>query len=591
MAEDASSVSRRTLLAGVVGGTASSLAGCSEQFWSRAENTAPEQVELTIKTLPADDDAFAARILSQFRENLEAAGIAVSHEPIGELELYRDILLEGDYDIFVARHPGIEDYDDLYELLHSRFVGERGWQNPFHYSDVTADDALDEQREATDTSTRQETIGDLLSYLDEVVPYTTVAFPNRLGGAHESIDVSSPPHRAVDYLELLSSEREDGPREGPLIVGVYGEEIGTRLNPLVIDRNQVDGLLELVYDPLVRRTDYGSSLNGETIDDYTPWLVNDLEWHDSGPLEATVTLREDLRWHDETPLDASDVEFTYQFFQDTSNGEIDGGLPAPRYRGRTTLVERTEVIDTETIRIRFTAGTQSVAVRALTVPLLPAHIWDPRSEVVADYQTEALVTDNDEPVGSGLFQVGDVATDEIELEMFDDHPFHSDSDDRPNVLEGFSQFEGLQFQVDPNPGAMIEALLEGEIDLTGQPLPSSELEAVQEATEATSVSAETSAFYMVGYNLHHPELGNPHFRRIVSQLIDRDYVADEFFEGEAMPATGYSSMLGIRNDGWGFEHQSTISTFPGADGEIDTTRVQSLFEGAGYRYEDGELLR
>ncbi|OVE86355.1 ABC transporter substrate-binding protein [Natronolimnobius baerhuensis] len=591
MVEDALPVSRRTLLAGVAGGTASSLAGCSEQFWSRAENTAPDQVELTIKTLPADDDAFAAQILSQFRENLEEAGIDVSHEPIGEPELYRDVLLEGEYDIFVARHPGVTDYDDLYELLHSRFGGERGWQNPFHYSDVTVDDTLEEQRFAVDTENRREAVGELISYLDEVVPYTTVAFPNRIAGVREPLDVSAPPHRGLDYLRVLSHELEDGPRDGPLVVGVFGEQIGERLNPLVVDRNRIDGFLELLYAPLLRRTDYERSLNGDTTDGYTPWLAADIEWSDIGPLEATVTLHDGLTWHDGTPLEATDVAFTFGFLQDTSDGDIEGGLPAPRFRGRSSLVEHTEVLDSETIRIRFDAGTQSVAIRALSVPIFPAHIWEPRTAVIADYQTQALVTDNDEPVGSGLFRVSDVSTTEIELEPFDEHVFRVDPETRPDELEELSQFEGIRFQVDPNPGAMIEALLEGDIDITGDPVPPSELEAIREEPAAQTVTGETTAFYMVGYNMHHPELGNPHFRRIISQLIDREHVVEEFFDGEALPATGQSSMLGIRNDGWGFEHRSTISTFPGSDGDIDSTRVQLLFEDAGYRYEDGELLR
>ena len=600
MADDAPSLSRRTVLAGAAGAAASSIAGCSERFWSRAENSAPEQIELTVKTLPTDDDAGAAKILSHFRENLEQAGIAVNHEPVAEPELYRDVLLEGDYDVFVARHPGFDEYDELYGLLHSRFHSERGWQNPFHFSDVTADDYLEQQRRTADDE-RRAVLGDLFAYLDETVPYTTVAFPDRIGGVHDSITAPSPPRRPVEYLDLLRREPDDGPRDGPLEVGVFGEGLGNRLNPLAVDRNRVDGLLGLLYDPLARRVD--SIIDGEGGDDYAPWLAADLSWSDADSLALTVALRDGLTWHDGTDLDADDVAFTFRFLRDTSLGDIDGGLPAPRYRSHATLVEDVEVIDDETVRITFDTDVRAVAERVLSVPILPEHVWEPRSEVIADHQTEALVTDNQEPVGSGLFTLESVSADAIELAPFDDHVLSDETDEtdetdgtdeaseRPTVLDGFSQFSGLRFRIEPNPGAMIDALLEGEIDVTGDAVPASELEGIRSADEATMITGSTNAFYMIGYNItHHPALGNPHFRRVLSRLIDRDYVVAEFFEGRAEPATGYSSLLGIRDEVWEFDDRSTVATFPGHEGELNVGRVRSLFEDAGYRYEDGELL-
>lgn len=586
MDDDAPSISRRNMLAGAAGVTASAVAGCSERFWSRAENSAPEQVSLTIKTLPTDDDAGAAKILSQFRENLETAGIAVTHEPVAEPELYRDVLLEGDYDVFVARHPGLDEYDELHGLLHSRYGSERGWQNPFHYSDVTADDFLEQQRRS-DGDDRRAVLEELFAYLDETVPYTTVVFPDRIGGVRESIMASSPPRRAVEFLDLLGREPTDGPRDGPLEVGVFGESLGQRLNPLVVDRNRVNGLLDLLYDPLARRV---GGVDGADDGEYVPWLAEDVSWDGDVTLEATVTLRDGLTWHDETDLDADDVAFTFPFLQDTSLGAIDGGLPAPRYRSQATLVNGVEAVDDETVRISIDTHVRAVAVRALSVPILPRHVWEPRSEVIADHQTRALAVDNEDPVGSGLFTLGAVSADEIELMPFEDHVLRDEDADRPLVLEGFSKFSGLRFRIDPNPAAMVDALREAEIDVTGDAVPPSELEGIREGEETTILTGSTNTFYMIGYNLRHPALGNPYFRRIISRLIDREYVTREFFEGLAEPATGYSSLLGIRDEEWELDDRSTIATFPGTDGAINADRVQYLFEEAGYRYEDGELL-
>ncbi|MEY7852252.1 ABC transporter substrate-binding protein [Natrarchaeobius sp. A-rgal3] len=569
---------RRELLAGASGVAASALAGCSERFWSHVENTAPEQIELTIKAVPADDDAVAVKIMSQLRENFQAAGIDALYEPIAEAELYRDILLEGDYDVFVVRHPGFDDIDALHGMLHSQFVSGVGWQNPFHFSDVTVDDYLENQRTASDG--RDEVTVDLLEYLEETVPYTVVAFPHNLGVVRRELPTSFVPKRSFEYVQVMSLEPSDGPRETPLEVGVYGEGLTDRLNPLAVDRSRIDGLTELVYDPLFHRID----------DEYVPWLADDVSWEESGRTEAVVTLRDGVSWHDGTELDADDVVFTHRFLEDTSLGEIEGGHPAPRYRDRQTVVEGVDRIDSLTVRFSFGNTVRQAAARSLSIPLFPEHVWEPRSEIVAERQTQALAVEDEELIGSGLFEIADISDGSVSLEPYDDHIFRTDDEDRPAILEGFSQFSGIQFNVAPNPATMIESIRAGETDITGTSIPPSEVEAVHDSEEVRLVSSMTNSFYMIGYNAHHPELGNPRFRRIISRLIDREYTTSELLDGYAEPAETFGSLVGIRDGEWVHRSDPVVSRFPGTDGEIDVDRVRSLFEDAGYQYENGTLL-
>ncbi|RQG96983.1 ABC transporter substrate-binding protein [Natrarchaeobius chitinivorans] len=569
---------RRNLLAGASGIAASALAGCSERLWTRAENTAPEQVELTIKTVPADDDAAAAKIMSHLRENYQAAGIDATHEPIAKAELYRDILLEGDYDVFVVRHPGFDEYDALFELLHSQFVSGRGWQNPFHYSDVTADEHLESQR--TSRGDRHNAMAELVEYLEETAPYTVVVFPHHIGAVSADIPITSSPREPLEFYRILSTETENGPRDGPLEVGVFGEGLTERLNPIIVDRNRIDGLLGLLYDPLVRRR------SGESI----PWLASDVTWEESGRTSATITLRDGLSWHDGTDIDADDVVFTYRFIQDTSMGDIDGGLPAPRYRGRQTIAENVTRVDSRTVRFSFGNTVRSASTRSLTIPILPEHIWEPRSEVIAQRQTEALVVEDEELIGSGPFELGEVTDTAIQLVPFDEHVFRDSSSDRPFVLDGFSQYSGIRFRIDPNPGAMIDAILDGEIDLTATTIPPGETAPIVAHDEIRLTSVQTDSFYMIGYNVHHSELGNPRFRRVLSRLIDREYTVSELFDGFAQPANSFSSLVGIRDDRWEHRTDPILPQFPGTDGEIDVEQVRTLFEDAGYQYENGSLL-
>ncbi|TYL37140.1 ABC transporter substrate-binding protein [Natronococcus pandeyae] len=571
---------RRRVLTAATTGIAGALAGCTENLWSRAESPGPEQVSLTIKAVPADDDVVAAKIASKLRENFQAAGIDATFEPTAKAELYREVLLDGEYDVFVARCPELDEYDGLRGLLHSKYVSERGWQNPFHFSDVTVDELLESQL-TSEGEEREQSLSELFEHLTETVPYAAVAFPHRIGATRDELSISVPPRESLDYAEIVSQEPDEGSREGPLEVGVFGEQLTGRLNPIVVDRNAISGLVELVYSPLVYRID----------DEDVPWLADDVEWESGSRLRATVTLHDDSTWHDGESLDADDVAFTYQFLEDTSLGEAESGIPAPRYRSQQSLVENVAAVDDRTVEFTFETGTQSIAARALRVPLLPEHIWEPRSSIVGERQTEALVDDNEDPIGSGLFTVDDVTEDaEVELGLFDDHVFRDETADRPSILEDFPQFEGIRFQVAPNAGALVDLLAEGEVDLTGSPLPADETSTILENAELSALTEPTEEFYMIGYNGHHQELGYPNFRRILSRLIDREHAVDQIFAGFADPARTRGSLFGIKDTELAADEDTVITNFPGSDGEVDSSQVRSLFEDEGYGYDDGALL-
>ena len=574
--------SRRRLLAGLGVATTGTLAGCTERIWSAAEETPPEQVSLTIKTVPRDDDPLAAKITNRLVENLRAVGIDAGHEPVAVAELHREILIDRDFDIFVTRHHGFEDFDALRPLLHSRFVGERGWQNPFGFSDVTVDEYLEEQMTASGYA-RRATLEEFFDHILHSVPapYSVLAFPRHLGAAAEGVTLSRPPRYMFDYFELFD---ELIPNDDHHVrIGLFGQGIGTRLNPIVVDLNDVRTILGLLYDPLFRITD----------NKHIPWLCETISWEESRQhTAATVRLRDDLRWHDGETIDGEDVIFTMEFLEDTSMGELEGGLPAPRYRGHQTLIDEIDAVADDVVRFQFGDVSREVARQSLTIPILPKHIWEEKSSLVGEHRTEALVWDNEEPVGSGLFMVSEApGSNGITLEPFEEHAFQRlDDADLPDVLTNGAPNVTLEFRTSPNPGAVIEALVEGEIDLIASELPPEETERIDEEEGVRTLDRSTKSFYMIGYNVRHSELSDPQFRQILSRLIDRRHLVDELFDGRADPAVTQNRLVGIHGNNWTNEREHDVAEFPGTDGEIDEETVQSLFEEIGYRYEDGELL-
>ena len=583
MDDIAPSVRRREVLGGAGAMGTATIAGCSDRLWSRAESPPPEQVSLTVKTLPAEADSFAVKLSSRLTENFRKAGIDATHEPIREAELYREVLLERDYDLFVVRHTGLDEYDAIRSLLHSRFVGEQGWQNPFQYSDVTTDELLERQL-AYDGSTRRETLFRLYEYLIETTPFSVIAYPYHLGLARSDLEITEPPRSAIDYLEILSQLPSSGDSEVGLRVGLFGQDLTNRLNPIVVDLTDVDVILDLLYDPLVRR---------RTADD-VHWLAESIDWNEGdGGTRATITLRDGLTWHDGEPLDTDDVAFTIAFLTDTSLGEVEAGVPAPRYRGRQTLIENTTVLDSRTVQYRFGDVSKEVAKRAMTIPILPKHIWEPKRELVGDHQTEALVWDNEEPIGSGLFSVDEGSTEtEMTLKPFDDHTLlTAETESLPSSLEGLSPLGAIQFRISPNLGSVVETLLDGGVDIVGQRLSAEDLNAVTDEDGISLLATPTDSFYMIGFNAQHPELTNPHFRTVLSRLIDRTHIVQSLFANFAEPATRVSSRFGVQPGKWDGPDSGTPPEFPGSDGEMDETAVREVFQEIGYRYEDGELLR
>ncbi len=581
MERPASVLTRRRLLTGGAVSGVGFLAGCMNRAWSTTEHSPPDQVQLTVKTPPTDDDVMAASIGSQLTETLQTAGIDAIHEPITTTELHREVLLNHEFDIVVLRHHGFDNVDALRGLLHGRHLSEQGWQNPFGYSDGVTDELLDTQCQQSG-SDRSETITNLLEQLLETAPYSAIVYPNRLAGARASVNASQPPLSPIEYVTLLSQAEESD--NSTFRAGIFETTITERCNPISIDLGDTHTLLSLLYDPLVRLV--GS--------DAVPWLASDVEWEEeTATLTALVTLRENLSWHDETTLTTSDVAFTHEFLEDTSLGAAESPIPAPRYRSRRTLVDSIEQVDSRTIRFSFGERTRDVAERALTVPLLPEHIWEERAELVGNLLTEAIVSDNSDAVGSGLFQLAEITEGQsLLLEPFEGHALWQQSvDDLQELsLEALS-YDELEFQLAANPGAAIDQLLEDELDLIAGSLSAADVGPLTSATDVDLLERLTNSFYLIGYNVRHPELGNPRFRRVLSQLIDREHVAREFFEDTATPATTYSELTGLATLTTGGTDTASLATFPGTDGEIDVEEVRALFRDAGYRYDDDVLLQ
>lgn len=579
------STTRRALL-GAAGGAITATSGCLGDVQNLVGRERIDQLSLTISTPPAQADPYAARIASRLAENLQDAGIDASVDPIRPDVLFQDILINHDFDLYVARYPSQDNPDELRSMLYSQYAEEAGWQNPFGFSDLTFDDLLDDQRTAEENE-RAETIHDIQRQIVREQPFTVICSPDHIGAIRNDRFSGWPaggPKGPTDYLQL------DGPdSEMALELLIRNDRITRNKNPIAAEYRDQGYLTGLLYDSLIR--------NPKESTEPINWLAETIDWEQGDTLSATVTLRE-TPWHDGESVTADDVAFTYEFLRDTSLGEFDTPAPTPWRRGRPSLVESTEVETERQVRFEFITKNRSVARQVFLVPILPRHIWRDRAEPadlvgvdIVGQTTEALISSNEEAIGSGPLRFVDAETDaSLSLETFHDHFLYSGHNDGiPDQYTGDSPFAGIEFTVTPSHDAAVQILTDDGADATADTLQASVVPSIVRENDVSLTVRQIDPFYHIGYNCRRAPMVDPNFRRAIARHLDREAVVDTSLEGYGFPSETPLSEQWVPAD-LQWDGEATLPFF-GSNGELDAAAAREAFQDAGYQYDGDELIR
>ncbi len=593
----ARTTSRRSVLAAA--GAAVTSAGCLGRARNIAGRDASSQLTLEISTIPADSDPNAVRIARHLAEHLTAVGVDARVETMAEADLRRSVLLNHDFDAYVGQFPERKPFDPdvLYALTHSSFTAETGWQNPFGFTELAVDDLLDEQRSVMEGS-RGAVIDAVQEAICDQQPFSVVAFPDALTAIGEARFTGWETGNPTSALGLLRLSSVDAGGSPTIRLATTDDRITENWNPIAVEYRRHGTFTSLLYDPLARVDD----------DTTIPWLARDWEW--VGPSTVRLDIRE-ARWHDGEPLTASDVAFTYEFLADTSMGTAETPIPTPKFRGRSSVAQDATVVDGSTVDLHVGDVNRPVGERALQVPILPEHVWQDRTDTVTiagieidEETTEALVWNNEEPVGSGPLRFAE-ATAEQEV-IFDRNPDHflhrleSEADADPgSTIEGIPEtyvgkpsFDRLVVEVVPSDIAAVQRVGDGLADATASNLGPDAVPRIGRETDARLVSSRSAAFYHVGYNVRRAPLSNPRFRGILASLIDKATLIDDAFDGYAEPAaSALARSPELVPPSLRFEESDPVYPFHGEGGELAIEDVRDAFREAGYRYNDaGELL-
>ncbi len=533
---------------------------------------------------------------------LQQVGIGATVVPMSREQLRQSVLTNHDFEMYVYRLPLRRDPDFLRPALHSRFAPDGGWQNPFGTEDRPLDKLLKRQRTERGTA-RTSTLREIQTRLVGDQPFTPIAVPDSTWASRpDRVEWPGrvPPHSALSYLSARTVDSDStattsttatSTSETRLRMALTDARPTENLNPLSASFRAGRSIVRLVYDSL------GRTYDGAV----RPWMASSWTWHEGDSNALSVDLREGVEWHDGRLVTASDVAFTFDLLSDTALGSLDRPVPSPRYRGRTSLVNEITTQSSHELTLEFGDVDESVAKRALSVPILPKHVWEQyarrtkAARIDGSDRTEALERKNLDPVGSGPLRVTEAAPGEsLSMEPFESH-FLSTGGVGESLVEfdgGFS-FDALEFTVLPSGGAVVELLSDGTLDASANSLSPGAAKKAREDDELAVETGEPQWCYHVGYNHRRPPFDDAGFRRAVARLVDRSSLVDTLFDGEA---TRVVSPLGTtRYAPEGDEWDDSLADVrflgePGSD-SLDVKRAKSTFCDAGYTYSsDGELL-
>lgn len=228
----------------------------------------------------------------------------------------------------------------------------------------------------------------------------------------------------------------------------------------------------------------------------TKWeLVDDNTWR--------FTLREGATFSNGEPLDAEAVKWNLDRVRD------------PELKARVaswfSLISEVNVLSPVELEVKTTSPYPAFADQLSMFLLLP-----PQWTKEHDPATETM--------SGGPYMVRNIMPGEsVVLEA------------NPGYFGTKAEFDTVTFQVIPETGSRVAALLAGDVDLvTG--IPVTEIARINQSGNATAGAVDSTRTVMIKFNTSVPPLDNVAVRQALNYAIDKDGITQALFNGVAQPA-------------------------------------------------------
>jgi peptide/nickel transport system substrate-binding protein len=284
-------------------------------------------------------------------------------------------------------------------------------------------------------------------------------------------------------------------------------------------------------------------------------------WKLVAPDTMEFKLRQGVKFHNGETMTAEDVKFSIDRIINTTWPPY-----LVRKKDRLANIERVDVVDAETIRIKayrpeplfetlFNMQQTMIVPKAYMTGLT----GDKTKDEPADYEAFGL-----KPIGTGPYKITEfVPNQRIVYERFDG--FWGDP----------APFKKITIRGIPELSSRITALKNGEVDIITN-VPPDQVSIVAQDPKLRAESMVTPLFHVVIYNTQHPKMKRE-LRQAMNYAIDRKALNEALWLGKAaVPSTHTFPQYGDL-------HTPDLKTF-----EYDPVKAKELLKQAGY---DGFEIR
>jgi peptide/nickel transport system substrate-binding protein len=309
--------------------------------------------------------------------------------------------------------------------------------------------------------------------------------------------------------------------------------------------NKLGSTNTAIYEPMMI---YNKS-TGELV----PWLATGFKWSDDN-LSLTFTLRPNVKFSDGQPLTAKDVVYTFDLLK--TNTALTGFASSVL----ADYIDSFSAADDSTVVFKFKTVHTPALYDIANQTIVPEHIW----KDVKD----PLTWTNDSPVATGPFT--QIAKFENQIYVLEKNPYY--------WQEGKPAFQGIRYPAYPDNDAANLALVNGELDWTGNFVPDIE-------TTFVAKNKDTNHYYIVGgdgialmINTSMKPFDDPAVRKALSMGIDRDMVVKTAMYNyiPAADATGLGQTYKVWKD------QAAVDA--GADHmKYDAAKANKALDDAGLK--------
>jgi peptide/nickel transport system substrate-binding protein len=274
----------------------------------------------------------------------------------------------------------------------------------------------------------------------------------------------------------------------------------------------------------------------------------------------TFHLNQDAKWHDGTDVSADDVQFSLDAL---ANPEVGSSYSQ-------TFLDSTEswrVIDEHTFEV-VAREPRYTFLYDLVAWIIPKHVWE--NVPVADWRTDGGATGQDPTrvVGSGSFKFQEwVQGSSITFVRNDDY------------YDKLPYLDSIVTRIWPDQTAVVNALLNGEIDSAGVPPPDASTVEATEGLDITVYPTRGFTFYATNLDAEKSQLFlDQGVRQALMFGLDRQSIVDNIRLGYGEVAQGTQPVISYA---YAPDRIETPYTY-------DPERARELLAGAGWTDTDGD---